>query len=658
MKKRFTSLLLLFFLVPVCLKAQNLVPNGNFEYYSACPNTYTQTNRCIGWRQYTAGTTDYFNTCAPTTSPVYVPLNSVGWQAPASGNGYMGTVSFVNIPGITNDYTEYLSASITPMQVGMTYKVSMFVSLADGVAYGHNGLGVYFFDNGPDSLTSATSYTTLPVTPQVSFSNYGVIMDMINWTKLEALFTADSAYDHIVIGKFIPPSGIITAYTGASSTTFSYYYIDSVEVKRVKSITCLYADSLICAGDIFYVPYKTNYTSPFLTGNIFKVQLSDVNGSFNNGTIIGIGTNAFSGSIKCTIAPTIIPGNKYRLRILSTNLIDSSNDNGKDIAISIYPQSLKLSSNSPVCINDSIFLSATSATNNVNYNWVGPNNFISAKQSNSFISSINSKGVYSLIASVYHCQIKDSIKISVIPYPENLTINNNSPVCINDELKITASTTSQHVSYKWLGPNNFNSNDSVIRIKPFTYKDTGMYVVSATIEKCTVTDTTYARIIADPPLELGNNALLCNGESRLLSPNIPGATYKWQDGSTADHYDVSKAGTYWVEATTVCNVFSDSVKIDYELCDCKPLVASAFTPNNDGLNDKLGAHIDCTYSDYKFEIVNQFGQAVFVSTNAHEKWDGSFKGEPPEVGTYFYLLQLKGPRNKDFQFKGDIVLIR
>ena len=42
---------------------QNLVPNGDFEYYSNCPTNLSQTANCTGWAFFTNGTSDYFNSC-------------------------------------------------------------------------------------------------------------------------------------------------------------------------------------------------------------------------------------------------------------------------------------------------------------------------------------------------------------------------------------------------------------------------------------------------------------------------------------------------------------------------------------------------------------------------------------------------------------------
>ncbi len=83
-------LIIIFCILCVAGYGQNLVPNGDFEYYSQCPTGASQITRCNGWSEY-CYTPDFFNSCAvPFLSQVYVPLNFFGAQLAASGNGYSG----------------------------------------------------------------------------------------------------------------------------------------------------------------------------------------------------------------------------------------------------------------------------------------------------------------------------------------------------------------------------------------------------------------------------------------------------------------------------------------------------------------------------------------------------------------------------------------
>ena len=86
---------------------------------------------------------------------------------------------------------------------------------------------------------------------------------------------------------------------------------------------------------------------------------------------------------------------------------------------------------------------------------------------------------------------------------------------------------------------------------------------------------------------------------------------------------------------------------------------SAFTPNNDGLNDKFSvlSKNPETLSGLYFAVFDRKGNAVFETKSANDGWDGTFNGKPQPMGTYFYMLQytLDGVKHLD---KGDVTLVR
>lgn len=61
----------------------------------------------------------------------------------------------------------------------------------------------------------------------------------------------------------------------------------------------------------------------------------------------------------------------------------------------------------------------------------------------------------------------------------------------------------------------------------------------------------------------GNDTLLCGEESLLLTLNATGASYFWQDGSTASTFVVETSGTYWLELENENGCFfSDSIIVE------------------------------------------------------------------------------------------------
>jgi hypothetical protein len=81
----------LFVLMLTCkvCNAQNLIPNGDFEQFSGCPNSMGQLSNALFWINPTLqGSPDYFNQCA--IGPANVPNANWGYQPAHSGGGYCG----------------------------------------------------------------------------------------------------------------------------------------------------------------------------------------------------------------------------------------------------------------------------------------------------------------------------------------------------------------------------------------------------------------------------------------------------------------------------------------------------------------------------------------------------------------------------------------
>lgn len=73
-------------------------------------------------------------------------------------------------------------------------------------------------------------------------------------------------------------------------------------------------------------------------------------------------------------------------------------------------------------------------------------------------------------------------------------------------------------------------------------------------------------------------------------------------------------------------------------CD-KIYVPSAFTPDNDGLNDIFRAHAGATVNDFEMLIYNRAGQLVFSSVDKNKGWDGKLNGVIQSAGAYVWVIR-------------------
>jgi len=93
--------------------------------------------------------------------------------------------------------------------------------------------------------------------------------------------------------------------------------------------------------------------------------------------------------------------------------------------------------------------------------------------------------------------------------------------------------------------------------------------------------------------------------------------------------------------------------------NCYIAVPNAFSPNNDGLNDYLYPLNAYKTTALIFKVYNRFGELLFSTTNWTNKWDGSFKGQGVDPGTYVWILQYTNTdTGKRVEQKGTTVLIR
>ncbi|MBS1585370.1 MAG: SprB repeat-containing protein, partial [Bacteroidetes bacterium] len=235
-------ILTLFFILLIAhfyASAQNMVQNGGFEQYSPCPNTLSQISHAVNWDQPSNGTSDYFNTCANPNATIGIPQNFAGYQYPFEGNAYIG---FYNYGG--GGYREYGRGVVTPLVVGQTYQVTVWVVKCNTQTTSSDGFSVFFYQNGIGAPTNVT--TAIAVTPQIDYGpTYGVITDTLNWTMLTDTFTADSAYSHVIIGNFRDDAH--TNYSGQQGN-YAYYYLDSIDVVPISFIATPSHTDVNCNG--------------------------------------------------------------------------------------------------------------------------------------------------------------------------------------------------------------------------------------------------------------------------------------------------------------------------------------------------------------------------------------------------------------------------
>lgn len=120
-------------------------------------------------------------------------------------------------------------------------------------------------------------------------------------------------------------------------------------------------------------------------------------------------------------------------------------------------------------------------------------------------------------------------------------------------------------------------------------------------------------------------------------------------------------GTFLISALveTNCRVDTVTVEVQILVCDtsCKIAIPNAFTPNNDGINDRFSVLTTCNLTDFECRVYDRWGGLVWTSINENDHWDGKCNGIACAPGVYLYYLQTGTPSGSK-KISGSITLIR
>lgn len=126
--------------------------------------------------------------------------------------------------------------------------------------------------------------------------------------------------------------------------------------------------------------------------------------------------------------------------------------------------------------------------------------------------------------------------------------------------------------------------------------------------------------------------------------------------------NINREAYYTVKLVAFNNILgcSDTARRTVTVLDlCLIAVPTAFTPNNDGLNDYFSPHNALKADNYNFEVYNRWGQRLFSSRNWRDKWDGKVNGILQATDIYVWMLSYTNRDTKKQVFqKGTVALIR
>ncbi|GAB4401459.1 MAG: hypothetical protein OHK0053_24210 [Microscillaceae bacterium] len=120
-------------------------------------------------------------------------------------------------------------------------------------------------------------------------------------------------------------------------------------------------------------------------------------------------------------------------------------------------------------------------------------------------------------------------------------------------------------------------------------------------------------------------------------------TYQWLDLPSQERFaQATRSGSYvvLVENTQGCTETRTFVLSTREDCTPRLYLPEAFSPNGDGLNDKLEV-FGKYFTQFNLTIFNRWGEVVFQSFTPERLWDGTENGKDAQAGVYVVKLEYR-----------------
>ena len=156
------------------------------------------------------------------------------------------------------------------------------------------------------------------------------------------------------------------------------------------------------------------------------------------------------------------------------------------------------------------------------------------------------------------------------------------------------------------------------------------------------------------------------GQSVQLFVSGGGTSFHWSPSRWLSNDSISNpiarpmnTITYTVSATddAGCNAIG-AVTINVKNQVTGIHVPTAFTPNNDGLNDIIRPLLGSQYGLKEFSIYNRWGQKVYSTAVMEEGWDGKVNSHLQDMGNYVWKLNVTDAQGNTIKQNGIIMLIK
>ncbi len=371
-------------------------------------------------------------------------------------------------------------------------------------------------------------------------------------------------------------------------------------------------------------------------------------------------SDGFNASTQNT-SHTFLPGNHW-VKLVITDINGCKDSITTNIAASIL--TMDAGPADTLCAPSSTILQA-SAAGATNYQWSPATHLSNANVLNPVATPPVTTMYYLTASNTSGCSLLDSVLVTVRAQA-SFSISPADEICVGESTQLNASGGDL---YNWQPASSLDNPVVSNPLASPTATGITTYTVQITDTLCGNTAQLSTTVMVNPlPAITASRAndIDCTTPSSLLNA-AGGVQYSWAPAGTLNNPFIASplatpAATtlYTVTGTDAkgcANTASVTVKVS---ADNKGgyLMPTAFTPNNDGLNDCYGIKYWGVIKEVEFSVYNRWGQRIFYTTNPNGCWDGTYKGVTQDPAVFVYVIKASTTCEPSVFRKGTFALIR
>ena len=233
----------------------------------------------------------------------------------------------------------------------------------------------------------------------------------------------------------------------------------------------------------------------------------------------------------------------------------------------------------------------------------------------------------------------DTLVLYVNPLPVLSVTVPDAYICSGQTVTIAASGAE---SYVWTPGTGLDTIGGPVVIASPTVTTT-YQLIGTSASGCIDTLDVQVNVLTHPYVDLGKDLYLFTCEPVMLDAGESDGIerYEWNDGSNRRLLRVEESGFYSVTVSNDACSMSDTVYV--QLCGGYLHMPTAFSPNNDGINEVFNATSTDPTITFHMYIFNRTGMLVYETDSLFDGWDGKdSNGKYCESGVYVWKIVYRG----------------